>query len=345
MKRVKVLTVLVLLISISTSYAQISKFKDKLKGKKSEQGGQGKTTKLPALVFDRPIPTAVWYSSFLKHATFYESGLFRLEHVSVAFPPNKDETGAAPDYREKRFHVRIMNGENVVSDKYYQPQFTEETYIKFEVAETRGSDVELMEGKYNIQFMMDDKLFSEVPVEVVKVENKDPYAKVKEKYFLHGPWNDYALLSWTNPEDLSNGEQPKLHLKMFYQLEDMLNQGKDDVKIHSELLKDGKYFATTAKEEIDLTNTWQSFQNAFFKIPANAQIDTDKILRKNGLPDGKYQIKNYVEGKPRVFSFEIKGGNIIASGRQVRQSTEPTKFIEGMNEEWFVQAEGSTYLK
>ena len=303
---------------------------------------QSPTTKASktGLTLSQPFPPAIVHQDLLNYLEMYSSGIFDMSYVSVAFLPEKDQNGKTIDYQnEKRLHVKFKKGEQELFDKYYTATYTgNRLYKKFKTRQGRYEQT-LEAGQYAFEFYLDDRLISVFPFEVVVKKNSDPYAKVGEKRFYKGMWNNYGYLSWEKRSDT-----PRLYWNIFKQTE-KLDKQRDMIKVYCELYKNGKYYANTGKvngygkdiTDLQIQDYWGKYKMVFFKGPQNKPIKTDWVVKKKDLQDGNYEIRMFTNGKRENFLFKVQGGKIVTGGRQDRAKTHPTKFIEGLNKAWWIK--------
>ncbi|MBQ4819863.1 hypothetical protein [Aquimarina sp. MMG016] len=320
-------------------------------------------TDVPALKYDKPFPPAVMYRSFMKHIDFTSDGYLDLDYVSIGFPPKQDVDGNPEKYNGRkasggggimggtqkrddyyRFHLRLIKEGKEVYDVCYKAQYNNELYIKFErvdfaLSDRDGSSEEpyskrkLENGKYTFEFYFDDKMFSRIPFEVVSIKNDDPYAKVAEKKFIRGVWNDYGYFDWEK-----NTDNPRIYWNIYAQVEELLNSKYKEVPMYCDVYKNGKYFATSGRvDQYDnpskekLENTWDLYR---YSLMLKGKKSGDYV-RQNDMTDGKYEVRMHIDGTNHIYKFEMKGGKVI--GSQKRETTDPLDFMEGMNKAFFIK--------
>lgn len=101
--------------------------------------------------------------------------------------------------------------------------------------------INLQEGKYKFQFLLDSKLITEIPFSITRLANPDTYTTVKNKYFIEGPWAEYVFLKFEGKK--TKKIRACLSL-IFTKLKILLLTRKEYIGYY-QLFKDGKMIANT----------------------------------------------------------------------------------------------------
>lgn len=191
-------------------------------------------------------------------------------------------------------------------------------------------------GKYELQYFIEGKKFYKFPFELVINSNKDPY-NPKKTLLINGAWNNYAYLYKT-----SNESHGKWQFKVFTRSDDgSYKQTKSYLRIVN---NQTKQVVAISRNNFRREGRWK-LQTLELKKPGklNKKINEyydnkDIYANKDKFVDGNYTLNFYMDNKLYgSYKFMVKNGEIQLQGRQVRSSTDSTKFIEGGGREFWMK--------
>ncbi len=176
-------------------------------------------------------------------------------------------------------------------------------------------------GDYEIEYRLANGTpFYKFPFKMMKKgggNSYDPYATWK----LEGDWENYAYLIFD--EKGTRAEK----LRFVYWLRGFGNGGSALITAEISRDSDGAKIAR-ASNTVNPSLHWHRHDLSFTATfdPKGIPFKMETLKSKNG----KYTLSLKVDGKTiRQYKFEIKNGEIPVSGRQVRESADPLRFIEG----------------
>ena len=370
--------VLLLFLGLTLTSLTQAQFNKLLKNSTKE-----KPAKVAELVYDNPLKPSIDYYNFLNvllhnfNSTPTGAYIKMEDRLKVYFLPSKDVNGKAVDYNAdvERLHVLLYYEDQPIYDVYcggtpINDIAYEFIFTTYNLGDNRQSKVlnpalmtpvssnnqfitaiNLQEGKYKFQFLLDSKLITEVPFLITKLVNPDAYATTKNKYFIQGPWAEYGFLQF---EGERNEEDPNMSFTSFYQFEDFTLTRKNYIGYY-QLFKDGKMIANTygeypAEDErnsVVADEVWNEERDAFRLLDSKGKpVNGDHAyFKKSDLKDGAYEVRTTVNKKVRKFNFSVKDSKIVLAGRQLRDTPKPEYFVEGGGKLYWIQQEGGNYLK
>ena len=185
-------------------------------------------------------------------------------------------------------------------------------------------------GSYELAFYMGGKKFHSHIFELEIKGSGDPYSS-KKRYIAKGDWNDYAFLY--------RSKSKRLTFFAFMQSDNgELQPSKGKIVITRD--SDGKIVAVD-KTPFRREGWWKRF--AFIIQKPGEKKDRRGLfdgkewrMDQDKFEDGGYTLQFDVDEKPYgTYKFTVKDGEIQQRGRQVRESTDPLRFIEGgRNQFW-----------
>jgi hypothetical protein len=233
----------------------------------------------------------------------------------------------------------LRNGSEIAEfsfriDVYTAPKYTIEGY---ELIKGKNNPLGLMleeAGKYELAYYANGTKFYSFPFDLV-VGKSDPY-KPSKLMQLNGDWNNYAYLHKTNEE--SHG---KWEFRIFMRSDDgSFQQTKGQVLLIRD--KDKKVVAV-GSSNFRREATWIR-QDLMLQKPGKQNdkgeyySNQDFYANREKLEDGGYTLNFNTDGKLYgAYKFNVKNGEIQPQGRQVRESTDPTNFIEGGGREFWME--------
>ena len=236
----------------------------------------------------------------------------------------------------------LHNGNEIAEFTFRIEPYTVPKYSidGFELVKGKNNPLGLMlsePGEYELAYYANGVKFYSFPFELT-VGKSDPY-KPNKLMQLNGAWNNYAFLRKTSSE--SHG---KWEFKIFVRSDDgTYKQTKSYLRVVSDQTKK---VVAISRNNFRREGSWR-IQTLELKKPGklNTKIDEyydnkDLYANKEKFPDGGYTVNFYMDGKLYgAYKFTVKAGEIQHSGRQLRQSTDPLRFIEGGGKEfWLVKS-------
>ena len=164
----------------------------------------------------------------------------------------------------------------------------------------------LNNGKYTLEFALEDKVFQTFPFSVSTVESKDPY-NPKTVYLLDGIWQTYATLY-----------APRIDrfIQLNVWLRDPKNLGEfkpDPVQYSVKLIREkDRQILAEGSEKIVLDYNWQSYPLHFRKPNFEQTKDYSEFkLSEVTAIDGNYVIAFTLNGKPySSYRLSVKNGRL-----------------------------------
>lgn len=289
---------------------------------------------------DTPPPVILYHSLLNYVKSINVTGIYALRGINALFLPVKDIKGKDVNYgayspKEARIHVTITKDGQPF---FHKLSFTAESNGVQAVMDIvdQGNDLHrnppppFTDGKYLLEFFLDDKKFYEFEFKIVKQTIDDVYAAVKACYLVHGPWDELGFISFDDAN--------VVNFTMYIQTETMTKKECEEhfiEKLTTDLYKDGKLIATMTnpKKQRDINREWGDYINTF-NFPGGGYHP----VKKEDLTDGKYEIKVIAGGANLLFPFEVKNGQIKLLPQQDRAIyKDPFTLIEGKNTKFFIK--------
>ncbi|MEM8559235.1 MAG: hypothetical protein AAGG50_15545 [Bacteroidota bacterium] len=321
---------------------------------------------LPPLVYDRPFAPAIRTDRFLDYLEFEANGRFALTDFTVVFVPTQDANGATVDYySEQRAHVKLIQGGTELWDRYYSGSSVHDgPAMDFSFNRTLtnnkrpeanyeiGVNNVLTAGTYRLEFYLDDRLFWRFPFEVASMGSSDPYSTRGASLFLRGLWDEIGYFSFNSREiDAS----PQVYFSFYKQALRPDLERRTEFEYVAVIKRGGRIVAAHDIDQTcqgvddplgSYTRTDHSsgpYTASFYPLPQDC-IGSPDVLRMEHLSDGAYTLELTLTGpnvddEVRAYPFEIAGGRFVPAGQQVRDGTDPTQYLEGLNQVWFYVAE------
>lgn len=301
----------------------------------------------PQALADGPPPTLM-YSTVLNGLQLdHNSGWFRLVDVRALFLPMPVSTQSYqynPDEGGKLTAVlSSADGQRLAEYRFYAQHvktvFWHLTGYQTELAaglESHGKDVKLTTaGAYQLEFAVEGTPFYRVPFEVEVAQSGDPY-NPGQRYFLNGAWKDMGYIYFAEARK-TNG----IAFKMWLRNKDA--QGSDEVSL--EVLRGDKVVAVSGSNfntsTYSLKPEWVRYEFSFVQPPKGKSTQSGSMMNAGQVlsKDGAYSIRVKVNGQDYTkYAFDVEGGDIKHQGRQVREGTDPLRFVEGGRDAWWLQA-------
>lgn len=191
----------------------------------------------------------------------------------------------------------------------------------------------LTPGDYVLEFALEDKPFHRFPFSVATQKSEDIYAP-GTVYLLNGAWEELGVFYVYKPDR---------YTQFFVWLRDTGKPRQQAVPVAMKLLRksDGKLLAMTRPDNaVKLTSAWNRFTLSFNPVTEDGQLTNAGEFHASEIlkTDGAYLVKLSLDGKPYgEYEFVIKGGQIQAQGRQVRDPASPLQQLEDINNSWWLK--------
>jgi hypothetical protein len=234
----------------------------------------------------------------------------RLYAICLPVPSKKSQTSYEyHPYDGGKFSsvLKSADGQTINTFVWYGEQITGLWELsRYEIVGGANSLKKLNNGKYTLEFALEDKVFQTFPFSVSTVESKDQF-NPKTVYLLDGIWQTYATLY-----------APKIDrfIQLNVWLRDPNNLGEFkpapvlcEVKLIRQ--KDKKVLAE-GSEKIVLDYHWQAYP-VHFRQPNFEQTKdySEFTLREVTAVDGNYLIEFSLGGKPySSYKLSVKNGRL-----------------------------------
>lgn len=274
----------------------------------------------------KPAPI---FSELLSTVYVRKSGEFKPSDISAYFLSNKD--GQLKVLRNgseiAEFNFRI--------DPYRPPKYTIEGY---ELVKGKNDVLGLIlkeSGKYELEYYEGGKKFYSFPFELNIKDSGDPY-KPNKLMQINGAWNNYAFLHKTSDE--SHG---KWEFRIYMRSD---NGDYQQTKGQVLMIRDSdKKLVAVGNAGFRREESWRR-QELTLQKPGKKNDkgeyynNQDLYANQDKFEDGNYTLNFSVDDKQYgIYKFTVKNGSIQMQGRQVRESTDPLKFIEGGGKEIWLE--------
>ena len=322
----------------ASAQLNLKKIKSKLNKSKSN------VKKVELNYSEEAFPPTIEMHSLLERTRCYPNGALRLDAYNAVFLPEHDVNGNKVNYNfvsdYRRIFLKVyLNEELVTTMPFYAKRLGNKRYriLQRNISPSAPSNnIKCEEGKYRLDFYLDDKKFYEFEFEAYSKKSDDPYSDIKDFWFIKGPWEKVGYIEHGNYNSVFR----------FYIVNDDItlnpdNPRKDTKKFSwkTELYKDGKLIGETADKGLKRPNLivhrgkWEAGSTIYLSEEEGIEYYNAKQQQKiYKFKDGKYLIKIQVDGedKPREFEYTVKDGKIIYIPQQDRSvHTDPYTIIEG----------------
>ncbi len=305
-------------------------------------------------------PAIAWYSLLDQDYLYYDasSGYFRPHGLFALFLPERDIKGQAMNFNKYDSYyppplrldvIDKQNGEK--KGAFYfraEPELLPAFRMKLD---DRGTDplypsfIKLFEGSYDLKFFINENHFYTFPITIEKVSNKDPYAPLKQLYFMRGAWEDWGRVEYNSDGDfIFSHYLPERDAKI-------TNQTKWDERMQypytARLMRNGKVIGNFDAQTPQMTlikgsvftenGRWLRNQNPFYAYPPvnrmiNANHSHDYVYT-NDMTDGNYSVVTEIFKPSGViknkYDFTIKNGKFVPDPRSDRsQHSDPFTLLE-----------------
>ena len=276
-----------------------------------------------------PFPPAPVLSDLLGSVYVDRTGILKINRFNAYFVPG--ETG----------RIKILrDGAEIAEYKFTaSPAFVPKYEID-SIDLVKGKNATLgfkvtEPGKYTmlIEFIGGESTYV-FPFEVIAKGGNDPY-KPNKTILLNGDWNDFAFLEKTSEE---------AHGRWEFNVWMRSDDGKQ-VRSSSEVQilrdSDGKlvgYGQKTFRRDGYWKREDIEIKKPLKKNSAGNYETTDLPANSEKFEDGSYTVKFLLDGNLYgTYKFTVRNGEIEHQGRQVRDATDPKRFIEGGGKEFWMK--------
>ncbi|MEM8556982.1 MAG: hypothetical protein AAGG50_03990 [Bacteroidota bacterium] len=295
---------------------------------------------LAATVHAQDLPPAVAYHELLERLDVDdEDGRLELPNFVIAF--TEDDRAQAV--------LRNSAGDTVWSRAYQAQRDGTRTATRFTEAPSSGgiggffgrdkSDPPIFDasGDYVLTIEQGGEAVTRFPFRVARIESDDPYADTPPRYALLGPWQTHGFARF---EGTDTGREPAFEWNYFAQVLDPERAMVSYDEVRWELRRDGRLLARTIKS--DQANESRALRTQQFQRVQTHATDGNAVIRRDDFTDGTYEVRRVVDadaynGGPfaQTATFDFRDGRFVPVGAQVREGTDPTAFIEGLNRTFF----------
>lgn len=199
----------------------------------------------------------------------------------------------------------------------------------------------LAPGRYTLEFSADGVPFYRFPFAVAAADNDDPYQAPGKRFFIEGPWNEFADVFYQR-----NDPESSLQFSAWVQ----------DRRTHPPLkttpftltllrLSDGTTLGAESGE-LKADRQWRKL-DLDLHPPGNA----NEFLRAKALlaQDGAYRFDLRIGDTPYgSYPFTVAGGTIALQGRQLESAEPSTRIVDyiygGRYRSWWLPRRGDAAL-
>ncbi|MDY8138452.1 hypothetical protein [Aquimarina sp. 2201CG5-10] len=278
-----------------------------------------------------------------------ENGTIDLLQSTVYYLPSKTIEGRNIQYNWSAFNLKLFKDgklvHKVIGQKGHRNgRWLEKVKNTFDMY---GSFERVTPGKYQLTYSIyDNDPFFTIDFEVYTHANPDINHEIGTVYTMKGPWDENLSID-LRPDDQGNPTQFKTEFPLF-RLLPLGNEKNQIQQLQSRLYKNGKLIGLTDSEEhpdgsatvkqalerrgssIDLLYRKDKYQDSnrteFHLISNSTKPSSWDWIRS--LKDGNYKIEYLVNQKSFAeVTFTVKGNKIQLQGNQVKEGTDPKKYI------------------
>ncbi|MEM0992908.1 MAG: hypothetical protein AAGI49_07710, partial [Bacteroidota bacterium] len=302
----------------ATSQKLLNKIKRGTENSIQKLGGATKKSKVALDFESQPFLPSLALERLMDQMRLSLDGKFFITNLEIYFLPTKTAKGDEPSYQVYRpsdvlVWIDVVDSAgNTIGTLGYEvnPLMTPKSTMQ-RVTNTGGfdNDIQLAAGDYNLKLFVGGKHCQTIPFSVLKKNNSDVYAAMKELYFLKGPWDNYAYLNWV--ENVAH----RTHDLVFQyfltsettKVQDMATaEAQENCIVQIKLKKDGRIIGaspltastnTISKgEQPAVRGTWQKRGGYISKYPAfKGSTRSPYITLEEDLPDGTYEIELWIK--------------------------------------------------
>lgn len=185
------------------------------------------------------------------------------------------------------------------------------------------------EGDYVLVFAVDGEAIHTLPFSVDVGKGASLY-KPATVYRMDGPWEDYGYLSFKNDDD-----DEALQFSLWLRTKGKTKNGTASAVAEVEL-KGPRGELGETEVDLKLKAAWSEFT---FEFEREGETVSGEDMTDI---DGDYSVEIEIDGKDyATFEFTVDDGEIAMQGRQVREGTDPTVYIEGGGSSWWALRKGA----
>jgi hypothetical protein len=175
-------------------------------------------------------------------------------------------------------------------------------------------------GNYTLEFLADGTLFARFGFSVATAASDDPYQPAGIRYFIDGPWSEYANIFYQRND-------PQSAVRFTTWVQDRITQPKEKLvpyEVQLVRVRDNKVMGRD-KGELHADQQWKPLEVYFHAGDGDAtpEVKAGDLLSD----DGAYRVRFDINGKPYgTYAFSVSAGKIQLQGRQL-DTTEPASRI------------------
>ena len=288
-------------------------------------------------------PPGILYSSLLNGVTLNErSAELRLTGIQAVFlpePTSSDVWKYNPTDGKLTARLSTKTGKQLAEYRFYAQKLKGVFWQLggYQVKTTAGGDQDIKltsAGDYVLEFAVDDNPFFEFPFAVSVKESGDEFDPQK-RYHLEGAWSKMGYLFYAEANPKSS-----IAFKIWLRDKnktDAYRSDKVDVKVIR--TEGNKVVAVSGTQSngttYQLKPNWTRYAFQLHTPKTISPMHAEAILNK----DGDYKMLVAVNGNaPSEFSFSVANGKIEKAGRQVKEKTDPKRYVQGGRDAWWLEA-------
>ncbi|MFZ1701724.1 MAG: hypothetical protein WBO10_12705 [Pyrinomonadaceae bacterium] len=275
-----------------------------------------------------PFPPAPLFSDMLLTVNVGKDGYFRPLRLRAFF------------FAEDKGSLKVLHKGSEIAEYSFRSEIVTAPRYEisgYEIVKGKNDPLGLMlkePGSYELAYYSGGKVIYRFPFELRMTGGSDPYNPQKT-FLIDGDWNTHAYLNKTSTEP-----HGKWEFRIWMRNDE---GGLEQTGGHIRLIrdKDKKLIAVGASRfRTERRWTMQTFvlEKPGKQNPKGEYYDNqDMLANSDKFDDGAYTLNYYKADKLYgTYKFNVAGGNIQPQGRQVRESTDAARFIEGGGKEFWL---------
>ncbi|MEL6771135.1 MAG: hypothetical protein AAFP18_08745 [Bacteroidota bacterium] len=194
-------------------------------------------------------------------------------------------------------------------------------------------------GAYTLDIEHGGEVITRFPFRVVRITSSDPYADTPPRFAVDGLWMTHGFVDY---EDDATGRQPHLQWNYYDQLMDADRERLVFEQVRYELRRDGRLIGRTVTDSGVSSDGLTIATQTFEAVERPNSSHAESRIHRGDMTDGTYEIRRVVKADDfnggnfrETITFDVRGGQFVPVGDQVRAGTEATAFLEGLNRAFF----------